>query len=443
MPESRLSTKTLLKEADGAVVRRTVLPSGLRIITESVPSMRSVTFGVWVGVGSRHETTTQAGSAHYLEHLLFKGTKTRSALDISSAIDAVGGEMNAFTSKEHTCFYARVLDSDLPLAAEIISDIITAATLRAADVDSERTVVLEEISMRDDDPGDVAYEQLFSSMYGDAHPMGRSILGTRETIESITPAAIRSFYKKQYVPSQLVVAVAGNVDHATVVKQVRRAFEGALADTAVPHRSSRRTTMLEGKRIDLARPIEQSNIIMGFPGITYADESRWALSVLNSVLGGGMSSRLFHEVREQRGLVYTVYSYISSFSDSGIVGVYAGTTPARTDSVLQVVSDVLADVAGNGITEGELTRGKGQVRGSTVLSLEDTFSRMSRIGKSELTGRAVLSLSEMVRKIDAVTTADVQELAQRLFASAAPTTVIVGPKPGSKSGTSKRVTRKS
>ena len=176
------------------MVRRTVLPSGLRIITESVPSMRSVTFGVWVGVGSRHETTTQAGSAHYLEHLLFKGTKTRSALDISSAIDAVGGEMNAFTSKEHTCFYARVLDSDLPLAAEIISDIITAATLRAADVDSERTVVLEEISMRDDDPGDVAYEQLFSSMYGDAHPMGRSILGTRETIESITPAAIRSFY---------------------------------------------------------------------------------------------------------------------------------------------------------------------------------------------------------------------------------------------------------
>ena len=245
------------------------------------------------------------------------------------------------------------------------------------------------------------------------------------------------------MPSQLVVAVAGNVDHATVVKQVRRAFEGALADTAVPHRSSRRTTMLEGKRIDLARPIEQSNIIMGFPGITYADESRWALSVLNSVLGGGMSSRLFHEVREQRGLVYTVYSYVSSFSDSGIVGVYAGTTPARTDSVLQVVSDVLADVAGNGITEGELTRGKGQVRGSTVLSLEDTFSRMSRIGKSELTGRAVLSLSEMVRKIDAVTTADVQELAQRLFASAAPTTVIVGPKPGSKSGTSKRVTRKS
>ncbi|MEY5144828.1 MAG: hypothetical protein RL745_195 [Actinomycetota bacterium] len=422
-----MSTKTLLKEADGAIVRRTVLPSGLRIITESVPSMRSVTFGVWVGVGSRHETGAQAGSAHYLEHLLFKGTATRSALDISSAIDAVGGEMNAFTSKEHTCFYARVLDTDLPLATDIISDIITSATLRSADVDAERSVVLEEIGMRDDDPGDVAHEQMFASMYGDAHPMGRSILGTRNTIESITPAAIRSFYKKHYVPSQLVVAAAGNVEHAAVVKQVRNAFEGAFANTSAPAHRPIKTRLHSGDRIDLVRPTEQANIIMGFPGLTRNDETRWVLAVLNSVLGGGMSSRLFHEVREQRGLVYSVYSFISSFSDSGLVGVYAGTTPTRTDAVLEVVTQVLADVAARGISEDELARGKGQVRGSTVLSLEDNFSRMSRVGKSELTGRPVLSLSEMVRRIDAVTTAQIQDMAQRIFASTPPTTVVVGP----------------
>ena len=422
-----MSTKTLLKEADGAIVRRTVLPSGLRIITESVPSMRSVTFGVWVGVGSRHETGAQAGSAHYLEHLLFKGTATRSALDISSAIDAVGGELNAFTSKEHTCFYARVLDTDLPLATDIISDIITSATLRSADVDAERSVVLEEIGMRDDDPGDVAHEQMFASMYGDAHPMGRSILGTRNTIESITPAAIRSFYKKHYVPSQLVVAAAGNVEHAAVVKQVRNAFEGAFANTSAPAHRPIKTRLHSGDRIDLVRPTEQANIIMGFPGLTHNDETRWVLAVLNSVLGGGMSSRLFHEVREQRGLVYSVYSFISSFSDSGLVGVYAGTTPTRTDAVLEVVTQVLADVAARGISEDELARGKGQVRGSTVLSLEDNFSRMSRVGKSELTGRPVLSLSEMVRRIDAVTTAQIQDMAQRIFASTPPTTVVVGP----------------
>jgi predicted Zn-dependent peptidase len=319
------------------------------------------------------------------------------------------------------------LDTDLPLATDIISDIITSATLRSADVDAERSVVLEEIGMRDDDPGDVAHEQMFASMYGDAHPMGRSILGTRNTIESITPAAIRSFYKKHYVPSQLVVAAAGNVEHAAVVKQVRNAFEGAFANTSAPAHRPIKTRLHSGDRIDLVRPTEQANIIMGFPGLTRNDETRWVLAVLNSVLGGGMSSRLFHEVREQRGLVYSVYSFISSFSDSGLVGVYAGTTPTRTDAVLEVVTQVLADVAARGISEDELARGKGQVRGSTVLSLEDNFSRMSRVGKSELTGRPVLSLSEMVRRIDAVTTAQIQDMAQRIFASTPPTTVVVGP----------------
>ena len=417
-----------MKEPDGTLVRRTVLESGLRIVTESVPSVLSAAIGVWVGVGSRDETAKQAGSAHYLEHLLFKGTKRRSALDISSAIDAVGGELNAFTSKEHTCFYARVLDRDLSLATDVISDVVTAATLRKADIDSERSVVLEEISMRDDDPADVAYEELFSMMYGESHAMGRSILGTRETIEAITPAAIRSFYVKHYAPELLVIAVSGKVDHNTVVRQVRKAFEG-VGDRASGGQSQRpkKTKLAAGQLRSLKRTTEQANIIMGFPGLQFDDDRRWALSVLNSALGGGMSSRLFHEVRERRGLVYSVYSFVSSFSDSGLVGVYAGTSPQRSDTVLEVVRDVLAEVVANGITDDELRRGKGQVRGSTVLSLEDTFSRMSRIGKTELTSRPIQSLGEVLEHIDSVTTADVQSIAQELF-SVEPTTIVVGPR---------------
>jgi predicted Zn-dependent peptidase len=380
---------------------------------------------VWVNVGSRHETEKQAGSAHYLEHLLFKGTQRRSALDISSAIDAVGGEMNAFTSKEHTCFYARVLDRDLPLATDVISDVVTNATLRAADIDAERTVVLEEIGMRDDDPGDVAHEELFAQMYGAAHPMGRSILGTRQTIESITPAVIRSFYNRNYVPTELVVAAAGNLKHADVVRQVRRAFTGE-APTKHVKRAGSPMRVDKGSVTRLQRPTEQVNIVMGFPGLTLMDDRKWVLAVLNSALGGGMSSRLFTEVRERRGLVYSVYSFVSSFTDSGMVGVYAGTSPTRTDAVLEVVTDVLASVAADGITAAEMERAKGQVRGSLVLGLEDTFSRMSRLGRTELTGRPMQSVAQVLDKIDAVTSAAVQSLAQEVLAQA-PTTVVVGP----------------
>ena len=394
-------------------------------MTQAVPSVRSAAFGVWVNVGSRHETDKQAGSAHYLEHLLFKGTHTRSALDISSAIDAVGGEMNAFTSKEHTCFYARVLDRDLPLAMDVISDVVTNPTLRAADIDSERTVVLEEIGMRDDDPGDVAHEELFAQMYGAAHPMGRSILGTRQTIEAITPAVIRSFYNRNYVPQELVIAAAGNLEHGDVVRRVRQTFTDspqqspARRGSATKHPTKPSVTRLQ-------RPTEQVNIVMGYPGLTLMDDRKWVLAVLNSALGGGMSSRLFTEVRERRGLVYSVYSFVSSFTDSGMVGVYAGTSPTRTDAVLEVVSDVLAAVAADGITAEEMERAKGQVRGSLVLGLEDTFSRMSRLGRTELTGRPMQSVAQVLERIDSVSSAAVQSLAQEVLTQA-PTTVVVGP----------------
>lgn len=326
-------TQTLLKGSNGiGTVRRTVLPGGLRIVTETLPSVRSATFGIWANVGSRDETPTLNGATHYLEHLLFKGTAKRSALDISSAIDAVGGEMNAFTAKEYTCYYARVLDTDLPLAIDVVCDMLTGSLIAPEDVDAERGVVLEEIAMTEDDPGDCVHDLFAHTMLGDT-PLGRPVLGTVDTINALNRGQIARFYKKHYDPTNLVVAAAGNVDHATVVRQVRRAFEraGALNSTdAVPKtpREGSRTLRTAGRVELLNRKTEQAHVVLGMPGLARTDERRWALGVLNTALGGGMSSRLFQEVREKRGLAYSVYSYTSGFADCGLFGVYAG-SPAQ------------------------------------------------------------------------------------------------------------------
>ena len=410
-------------------MRRTVLPGGLRIVTENVPGVRSAAFGIWVGVGSRDETPAQAGAAHYLEHLLFKGTPRRSALDISASIDAVGGEMNAFTSKEYTCFYARVLDADLPLAVDVISDLVTSALLRANDVDSERDVILEEIAMRDDDPGDLVHEEFSDAMFGPT-PLGRPILGTVETIESITPRAIRAFYRKRYQPQNLVVAAAGNVDHATVVRLVRRAFDaaGMIGGDTLPalHRSGEFRTVGAGDVRVLTKTTEQANVVLGVPGIARDDDRRFALGVLNAALGGGMSSRLFQEIREKRGLAYSVFSFASHFADTGMFGVYAGCMPKKVDEVLAISRDVLATVAAHGLTDEELARGKGQVRGGLVLGLEDTGSRMSRIGKAELLTGDLWSTADVLSAIDTVTIDDVRDVASELL-EVTPTLAVIGP----------------
>jgi predicted Zn-dependent peptidase len=422
------STRTLLDE-DGARVRRTVLPGGLRVVTENLPGVRSAAFGIWVGVGSRDETPAQAGAAHYLEHLLFKGTQRRSALEISAEIDAVGGEMNAFTSKEYTCFYARVLDADLPLAVDVVSDIVTSALLRSRDVDSERDVILEEIAMRDDDPGDLVHEEFADAMYGKT-PLGRPILGTVETIESITPRAIRAFYKRQYRPENVVVAAAGNVDHATVVRLVRKAFgtAGWLEGDATPTlpRTGEFRTQGAGDVRVLTKTTEQANVVLGVPGLARDDHRRFALSVLNSALGGGMSSRLFQEIREKRGLAYSVFSFASHYADTGMFGVYAGCMPKKVDEVLEVCRDELVKVAAGGLTDEELERGKGQMRGGLVLGLEDTGSRMSRIGKAELLTGDLLSTAEVLTAIDEVTVDDVREVAGSLL-EVTPTLAVIGP----------------
>ncbi|MFF8645556.1 M16 family metallopeptidase [Streptomyces sp. NPDC015345] len=413
-------TQTLIKGEHGiGTVRRTTLPGGLRVVTETLPSVRSATFGIWAGVGSRDETPSLNGATHYLEHLLFKGTKKRSALDISSALDAVGGEMNAFTAKEYTCYYARVLDTDLPLAIDVVCDMLTGSLILQEDVDAERGVILEEIAMTEDDPGDCVHDLFAHTMLGDT-PLGRPVLGTEETINALTADRIRRFYKKHYDPTRLVVAAAGNVDHNKVVRQVRAAFEkaGALTRTdatPMPPRQGSRALRTAGRVEVINRKTEQAHVILGMPGLARTDERRWALGVLNTALGGGMSSRLFQEVREKRGLAYSVYSYTSGFADTGLFGVYAGCRPSQVHDVLKICRDELDQVAEHGLTDDEIGRAIGQLAGSTVLGLEDTGALMNRIGKSELCWGEHMSVDEMLAKISAVTPDEVREVARDLL----------------------------
>jgi predicted Zn-dependent peptidase len=420
------TTHTIHPGADGAgVVRRTVLPGGLRIVTETMPSVRSAAFGIWVGVGSRDESPADAGASHYLEHLLFKGTARRSALEISAALDAVGGDLNAFTAKEYTCFYARVLDNDLPLAVDVVSDMVLSSLIETVDVDAERGVILEEIAMRDDDPSDLVHDEFALALYGDV-PLGRAILGTIESINSLTRDGIARYYHEHYLPPNLVVAAAGNLDHDEVVRLVGEAFAGRLPSEGMP--SAPRiggvgAATSPGVRL-VPRETEQAHLVLGGAGVCRTDDRRFALGVLNAALGGGMSSRLFQEIREKRGLAYSVYSYTSQYADSGTFGVYAGCQPGKVDEVLAICREEVVKAAEHGISAEELARGKGQACGSMVLSLEDTGSRMSRIGKSELVYEQLLPVDEILGKIEAVTLDEVRAVAAEVLAQPMTLTVI-------------------
>ncbi|MCW2737294.1 pitrilysin family protein [Nocardioides sp.] len=417
------TTRTLqtVKDADGTVtsrVRRTVLPSGLRVVTEHMAGSRSASVGVWVNVGSRDETPTLHGCSHFLEHLLFKGTPERSAMDISVALDAVGGEFNAFTSKEYTVFHARVLDEDLATAVDVLGDMVTASTITAADVEAERDVILDEIAMHDDDPDDVVHNLFAHQAWGDS-PLGRPIAGTDASITAMTRAQIHRFYRRHYRPDNMVVAVAGNVDHAAVVRQVTKAFGRGdfLAGSATPTApvQSEKARKVQAGESRTVRPLEQVNLVLGVKGLTRTDPRRYALGVLNTALGGGTSSRLFQEVREHRGLAYSVYSFASHHADAGVVGVSVGCLPGKYDAVLETVRGELAKVAADGLTAEEVERGKGQLKGGLVLGLEDSGSRMSRIGKAELVYDELLTIDEVVSRIEAVTLDDVSDLARELF----------------------------
>ncbi len=429
------STRTLLTErgdgaAVGSTVRRTVLPGGLRVVTEAMPGSRSATLGLWTAVGSRDESASLAGATHFLEHLLFKGTRRRTALDISASLDSVGGELNAFTGKEYTCYHARVLDADVSLAVDVICDMVTSSLMPAHEVESERSVILEEIAMHDDDPDDVVHDAFVEKLYGDT-ALGRSITGSVDSINALTRRRIAGHYRRRYTADNLIFAAAGNVEHAKVVRCVRQAFEladalGEAARGPAPVRTPGRTPVTyPGVRL-VERPTELASFVLGMPALARNDPRRFALGVLNAIVGGGTSSRLFQEVRERRGLAYTIYSFSSQLVDSGFFAVAGGCMPAKTSDVLGICRDELAKVAAGGITIDELQRGKGQMRGSLVMELEDSSARMTRLAKSELLPGGLLSIDELLAEIDAVTLDDVHAAAQQVFAEP-PTLAVIGP----------------
>ncbi|CAN2240739.1 M16 family metallopeptidase [Candidatus Planktophila dulcis] len=410
-------------------VKRSVHSSGLRIVTEEVPSVRSAAVGIWVNVGSRDEAPATAGASHFLEHLLFKGTTSRTALDISSSIESVGGEMNAFTSKEYTCFYARVIDTDLPMAIEVVSDLITSSIVTALDVDAERKVVLEEIAMRDDDPSDLVHDLFSDTYYGDTQ-IGRPILGTVNSIKGMSRNTVFNYYKKKYLPQDLVVAVAGNIKHKRVVAMVEQAlsrdnFLDVMAAPAIRPNIPMKNTKQQSVGL-MYKKSEQAHMFYGMEGVARADDRRFAMGVLSAALGGGMSSRLFQEIREKRGLAYSVYAYAQQFAGSGVLGFYAGCNPTKAIEVVEIIRSVLSDVADNGMTHEEIERAKGAVRGSLVLSQEDTGSRMSRIGKNEIVYGQVMDFDDILKAISRVSAQDIHEIASE-FLVKTPTLALVGP----------------
>jgi predicted Zn-dependent peptidase len=411
-------------------VKRTILPTGLRIVTEAIPTTRSIALGVWVGIGSRDETPAMSGASHFLEHLLFKGTHKRTALQISAEIEAVGGETNAFTTKEYTCYYARVLDDDLALAVDVMVDAVADSILDPADVETERGVILEEIAMHEDEPGDEVHDIFTEAIFGD-HPLGRLISGTEESITPMTRTQIHGFYRRRYTPPNIVVAAAGNLEHAAVVRLVRKALAGTALDApsappAPPRRGSKRVPTQKPHTVVRNRDTEQAHVVLGGIGIGRPDERRFSLGVLNNVLGGGMSSRLFQEIREKRGLAYSVYSYASQYADAGVFGVYAGCAPGKVEEVLDLIRAELAAVAADGLTAEEVARGRGMVKGSYVLGLEDTGSRMSRLAKSELLYGDLMSVDELLARVDAVTEEEVRKVARDLLDQPM-TLAVVGP----------------
>ena len=412
---------------------RTVLPGGLRVVTEHVPGARSAAVGLWVDVGSRDEQgfdPSSRGAAHFLEHLLFKGTARRSARQIAEELDAVGGDLNAFTTKEQTCFYAHVLDSDVALAVDVVCDVVLNGVMAPEDVELERDVVLSEIAGRDEDPEDLLADDFDDLLLGE-HPLAGPVVGSEESVVGMSPDVIARFHAAHYVPSRSVLAVAGNVTHASVLDAVVEAFGDRLTggiddgwirpDTAVvvPTPAQRLAVRDEDT--------EQAHVMLGVPSLRRGDPRWEAQLMLSTVLGGGTSSRLFQEIRESRGLAYSVYSAATGYSDLGVLNVYVGCAPDRLGTAAGVLRTQLAELARHGVTDAELVRSRGQLRGEYVLGLEDTPSRMSWLGRRELEGAHLpLDLSEALARVDAVSSSDVAKLAADLFDTPV-TAAVVGP----------------
>lgn len=414
----------------GSVVRRTVLPSGVRVLSEKVAGFQSASISFSVPVGSRDETNGHFGSTHFLEHLLFKGTASRTALEIAVAFDSVGGSSNASTGKEHTSYYARVQESAVPLAIDLISDMLTSSLIDPVEFENERTVILEELAMNADDPQDVAHEAFFEEVLGD-HELGRPIGGTQDTITAVARDSVWEHYRANYRPQDLVVTAAGSIDHDQLIELVQRGLTAGGVDLTIAARPRPRRSASPAQisRKSALRVIHkdnsQANILLGVQGLIGNDERRYTMAVLNTVLGGGMSSRLFQEIREKRGLAYSTYSFNQGYSDGAVFGLYAGCSPAKSREVAELMLVELQKVADKGVTPQELEIAFGNVSGSLALKFESTAARMSRLSGTELGTGEFVDLDESLRRYRAVDIEDVRQLAADLI-SREQTLVAVG-----------------
>ncbi|MEF3304883.1 M16 family metallopeptidase [Paenibacillus sp. GYB003] len=386
------------------------LSNGLRIIAEPIPTYRSVSFGIWIKTGSRHEGAANNGISHFIEHMLFKGTERYSAQDIAEIFDGIGGNVNAFTAKEYTCYYAKVLDTHLPLAVDVLADMFFHSKLDQAELDKERNVILEEISMYDDTPDDLVHDLIAKASYSD-HPLAYSILGTEQNLRAMQPDTLRQYMNDHYSIPNTVISLAGNIDES-VTELLERHF-GSFRNTGTASRLE--APAFVGESLFHAKKTEQNHICLSLPGCSLHDPMLYPMILLNNLIGGGMSSYLFQEIREKRGLAYSVYSYHTAHADSGEFTIYMGTAPKQTDEVLKVTMDVLEGVVRKGLSDEELRKGKEQLKGSFILSLESTSSRMNRLGKNELMLGVHHTLDEILAMIDSVSQDDIRGLVNRLF----------------------------
>lgn len=401
-------------------VQITDLENGLRVVTERMDRVETVSVGAWVGVGARHEPEAVNGVSHLLEHMVFKGTKKRSARAIAEEIEAVGGHMNAYTAREHTAYYAKMLKEDLGLAMDVIADLVQHATLDADELERERHVVIQEIHQLHDTPDDIVFENFQAVAFPD-QALGRSVLGSEALIEAMSRDAVLDYMTTHYAAPVSVVSAAGALDHDRVVDMVRNTF----ADLPAGAPAARETARYGGGEVRTDRDLEQVHITLGFEGLAYDDDDYYAASVLSALLGGGMSSRLFQEVREKRGLVYSIYSYQSAYTDGGLFGVYAGTGSDEVTELMPLIADELNKVRLS-VDEDEIARARAQLKASILMSLESTSSRCEQLARQMLIYGRPVPAEEIVAKVDAVTAGDVVRVAERLF-STKPTLSAIGP----------------
>lgn len=406
--------------------QKTILPCGVRLLTEEVPGFSSVAIGFWVNVGSKKEAHAEAGMSHLLEHLLFKGTHKRTAREIAELLDSVGGHLNAFTSKEHTCYYAKVLAEHFPLAFDVLADMFLNPKLALEDVEREKKVVQEEINMYEDSPDELVHDLLAQSVWSQ-HPLGRPVLGTRKSVAQLSQQQIHAFFQRHYTPSNLVIAVAGNIKHNQVVTQCEKYF---TSDTHTPTTKSNLPAsqpLFQAGPAIFTRPLEQVHLCLGAPGVPIVDEDNYAIDVANSILGGGLSSRLFQHIREEHGLAYSVYSYHVAYQDSGLLTIYAGLSKDNLKAGLELIQKELDAMIRKPIVAQELNRAKQQVLGNFFLGLENTTNRMIRLGKQELSLERWVSPEEVRAKIQAVTADDILTICSRLFQKSSLAAVVLGP----------------